>query len=97
MIHSLSAERACGSTRTATARPAAEARMFDSPFERCPHCRQYVLLDQTQRQCAREHGCGEDTACPLARYFTGIEFGDARPGARAAPAEALRRRDRRMR
>jgi hypothetical protein len=71
--------------------------MFDSPFERCPHCRQYVLLDQTQRQCAREHGCGEGDACPLARYFTGIEFGDARTVARAAPAEAPRRRGRRTR
>jgi len=51
--------------------------MLDSPFERCPRCRQYVLLDQTRRQCAREHGCGEGEACPLARYFTGVEFGSA--------------------
>lgn len=71
--------------------------MFDSPFERCPHRRQYVLLDQTQRQCAREHSCGDDAACPLARYFTGIEFGDARLGGCAAPAEAQRRHSRRTR
>jgi len=31
--------------------------MFDSPFEFCSVCRQYVLLDQTEPQCAREHAC----------------------------------------
>jgi hypothetical protein len=49
--------------------------MFDSPFEFCKVCRQYVLLDQTQRQCAREHACTDVTLCPLRQYFTGIEFG----------------------
>ncbi len=49
--------------------------MFDSPFEFCAVCRAYVLLDQTQRQCAHEHGCVLATSCPLQRYFTGIEFG----------------------
>ncbi len=49
--------------------------MFDSPFEFCEVCKQYVLLDQTQRQCAREHGCTDSIACPLRRCFTGIEFG----------------------
>lgn len=48
--------------------------MLDSPFEFCTACRQYVLLDQTQRQCAREHGCAEPAKCPLRRYFTGIAF-----------------------
>jgi len=49
--------------------------MFDSPFEFCTVCRSYVLLDQTQRQCAHEHGCANAAPCPLQRYFTGIEFG----------------------
>jgi hypothetical protein len=49
--------------------------MFDSPFEFCPVCGQYVLLDQTAPQCAREHGCGETVHCPLAQYFTGLDFG----------------------
>ena len=49
--------------------------MFDSPFEFCEVCRQYVLLDQTHRQCAREHACTDPMGCPLRRYFTGIEFG----------------------
>jgi hypothetical protein len=48
--------------------------MFDSPFEFCTACRDYVLLDQTQRQCARAHGCADPAKCPLHRYFTGIEF-----------------------
>lgn len=48
--------------------------MFDSPFEFCAACRDYVLLDQTPRQCAREHGCADPARCPLYRYFTGIEF-----------------------
>jgi hypothetical protein len=51
--------------------------MFDSPFELCSVCGEYVLLDQTQRQCAREHGCGGAFRCPLAKYFTGIDFGAA--------------------
>ena len=48
--------------------------MFDSPFDYCKVCRDYVLLDQTQRQCAREHKCADTAQCPLHRYFTGIEF-----------------------
>ena len=48
--------------------------MFDSPFEYCPVCRTYVLLDQTDRQCAREHSCAAMMKCPLRRFFTGMEF-----------------------
>jgi len=51
--------------------------MFDSPFEYCSVCRQYVLLDQTQPQCAHEHACSGTVACPLAKYFTGFAFGAA--------------------
>ena len=51
--------------------------MFDSPFEFCSVCRQYVLLDQTEPQCVREHACNGDVACPLARYFTGFDFAAA--------------------
>jgi hypothetical protein len=60
--------------------------MVDSPFEFCAICGECVLLDQTQRQCAREHGCAPGTPCPLRRYFTGFEFGrgrvDANPSAK---------------
>ena len=48
--------------------------MFDSPIDRCPVCGEMVLLDQTPVECAREHGCSADTACPLQEYFTGIDF-----------------------
>ena len=48
--------------------------MFDSPFEYCAVCRAYVVLDQTQRQCAREHSCAAVPKCPLQRFFTGMEF-----------------------
>ena len=51
--------------------------MFDSPFEFCSVCRQYVLLDQTEPQCAREHACNGKAACPLAKYFIGFDFGAA--------------------
>ncbi len=32
-----------------------------------------VLLDQTQRECAAEHRCG-DIECPLGEIFSGIDF-----------------------
>jgi hypothetical protein len=73
--------------------------MFDSPFEFCPHCRQYVLLDQTQPQCAREHACPKGVRCPLDRYFTGIDFAGTgapavKPAARGGAALASERRAR---
>ena len=63
--------------------------MFDSPFEFCSVCRQYVLLDQTEPQCAREHACLGNVACPLAKYFTGFDF--------TAAAEASEQPSRRKR
>lgn len=53
--------------------------MFDSPIDRCPVCGQMVLLDQTRRECAREHGCDEALPCPLEKYFTGIDFSVDQP------------------
>jgi hypothetical protein len=38
-----------------------------------------VLLDQTQRECAREHDCDGGVVCPLEQYFTGIDFSVAQP------------------
>lgn len=43
---------------------------FDSPVGRCAVVREMVLLDETQQECAREHGCDSNRACPLQRYFT---------------------------
>ena len=48
--------------------------MFDSPFEYCPLCRAYVLLDQTQRQCGREPSCAAGPKCRLRRFLTRTEF-----------------------
>ncbi len=48
--------------------------MFDSPIESCPVCGQIVALDQTQRECAREHHCDSGTECPLRECFTGLDF-----------------------
>ena len=49
------------------------SKLFDSPFEICPVCDEYVFLDQTKRECAREHHC-ENVECPLERYFVGKEM-----------------------
>ena len=76
--------------------------MFDSPFEFCQRCREFVLLDQTQRECAREHRCRDASGCPLRRFFTGIEFAGKRhratepgcrtPGPASAPSPPVARR-----
>ncbi len=47
--------------------------MFDSPLEMCPVCGEWVLTDQTRKECAREHHCTAST-CPLERFFSGLDF-----------------------
>ena len=42
---------------------------FDSPVGRCEAVREMVLLDETQAECAREHGCAPGCDCPLKAYF----------------------------
>ena len=49
------------------------SKLFDSPFEICPICDEYVFLDQAQKECAREHHC-ESVKCPLQRFFVGREM-----------------------
>ena len=66
--------------------------MFDTPFEFCSVCRQYVLLDQTEPQCAREHACNGNVACPLAKYFTGFDFGAAAQSSGEHPSTHVRHR-----
>jgi hypothetical protein len=61
--------------------------VFDSPFEFCTTCGDYVLLDQTNAECAREHRCRDIARCPLRRYFTGVQFEEGR-GADAARGAA---------
>ena len=53
--------------------------MFDSPIGPCPVCGQYVVLDQTQAECAREHHCDSALPCPLQDCFTGIDFSIEQP------------------
>jgi hypothetical protein len=53
--------------------------MFDSPMEHCPVCGHYVVLDQTQAECARRQDCASDTVCPLLNLFTEINLGRAAP------------------
>jgi hypothetical protein len=48
--------------------------MFDSPFDFCPRCDQMVLLDQTLKECIREHLCDGVKPCPLESYFSGLDF-----------------------
>lgn len=50
--------------------------VFDSPIARCNAVHEIVLTDETQAECAREHGCPPGQICPLCGYF-------------AKPAEAL--------
>ena len=38
---------------------------FDAPIARCEAMNQMVLLDETRRECAFEHGCPPGQKCPL--------------------------------
>jgi hypothetical protein len=60
--------------------------MFNSPLNYCPVCRQYVALDQSQRECAREHDCSPAEPCPLAHLFTVHAPGTVPEGSGDAPA-----------
>ena len=43
---------------------------FDSPCSPCEVVHEMVLTDETQSECAREHGCAQNTVCPLCNCFT---------------------------
>jgi hypothetical protein len=61
--------------------------MFDSPISRCEVVREMVLTDQTQAECATEHGCPPDRICPLRGCFYEVS-GVAAPAGR--PAQSVR-------
>lgn len=42
---------------------------FDAPIARCEAMHQMVLLDETRKECACEHGCPPGQICPLATSF----------------------------
>ena len=46
--------------------------MFNSPLQYCSECKQYVELDQTQAECAQQHGCRIER-CPIAHLFTAAQ------------------------
>jgi len=48
---------------------------FDSPLYRCEKCGEFVLLDQTVRECADEHRCGT-ASCPMAEFFDSSNHGE---------------------
>ncbi len=58
--------------------------VLDSPIGRCEAVKEIVLLDQTQGECACEHGCPPGFECPLGTYFTDVS------GLSNETAEALR-------
>lgn len=45
---------------------------FDSPIGRCEAAKEMVLLDQTQAECATEHGCQSGQKCPLEGCFAEV-------------------------
>lgn len=42
---------------------------IDTPISRCEAAHAMVLTDQTQRECALEHGCPPGRNCPLDGCF----------------------------
>jgi hypothetical protein len=46
--------------------------IIDSPIGRCEAVHEMVLLDETQQECACEHGCPAGFDCPLAGYFAEV-------------------------
>ena len=45
---------------------------LDSPIGRCEAEHTMVLTDQTQRECALEHGCPPGRNCPLDGCFARV-------------------------
>ncbi|HQU88143.1 MAG TPA: hypothetical protein PK620_06365 [Denitromonas sp.] len=45
---------------------------IDSPIGRCEKVREMVLLDETQGECACEHGCPPGQDCPLEGHFAQV-------------------------
>ena len=45
---------------------------LDSPIGRCEAKKEMVLLDETQAECAAEHGCKPGCDCPLEGQFAKV-------------------------
>lgn len=61
---------------------------IDSPIGRCEAVKEMVLLDETQRECAREHGCPPGRDCPLEGCFARISGLTEEDADRLAPQPA---------
>lgn len=63
---------------------------LDAPIARCEAARTMVLTDQTQGQCACEHGCPPGRVCPLDGCFAEVSgcYETVPPQASAPPALA---------
>lgn len=59
---------------------------LDSPIGSCEEKEEIVLLDQTQEECAAEHGCEPGCDCPLKDHFAEVS------GLSDEQAEAIARR-----
>ena len=46
--------------------------VLDSPIGRCEAKKEMVLLDETQAECAAEHGCKPGCDCPLEGHFAKV-------------------------
>ncbi|WP_374324991.1 hypothetical protein [Azonexus sp.] len=44
--------------------------IFDAPISRCEAIHEMVLTDETESECACEHGCPPGRECPLHGCFT---------------------------
>lgn len=65
--------------------------IFDAPIGRCEAVKEMVLLDETQTECAREHGCPPGRVCPLDGCFTTVSGISAEHATAMARAPAKRR------
>ena len=57
----------------ATVRGGVNMVTFDSPVYRCEGCGEFVLMDQTVRECSEEHQCNA-ADCPVLKFFEGRDF-----------------------
>jgi hypothetical protein len=58
--------------------------MFDSPLEWCKACKEWVALDQTVEECARQHRCS-DGECPMAALLWAKQQQDEAASKRGLP------------
>lgn len=61
---------------------------IDSPIGRCEVVKEMVLLDETQAECACEHGCPPGTQCPLDGRFSAVSGLSAEDAERVATGQA---------